>query len=172
MPLQFLTFWKSWNVRVLIADWVLPEPVRPVISHPRTKSSIVQESPPSPRIIFPEWSAEKNAQAPKSAQKPTTQYESGGVRRKHTRPANQRRTTGQEGIKTFSSRDWGSRTESRNWNSRRFGRECFGCSFEVDGRDAGTVFKSFMGKPVHVGRPEGEVLAEEELRSFGPSADG
>ena len=40
-----------------MAHCVLPDPVRPVMSQPRTKSSIVHDSPPSRRTILPELSA-------------------------------------------------------------------------------------------------------------------
>ena len=156
----------------LIAHCVFPEPVRPVISQPRTKSSIDQESPPSRRMVFPELSAASKLQAPKRAQSPMTTNDRGGASRKYPAKApathNRKRTESTIFINGFWFECCVQEIEQPSlWvgNILRVG-------FEIDRGDARLICrKRLVQKSVHGGEPEGEILAKNEVRvSF--AADG
>ena len=89
-----------------MAHCVLPDPVRPVMSQPRTKSSIVHDSPPSRRTILPELSAASTLHRANARQRPmTTKRE----RRREQKIAGQRTGHAQkvkEDIKTFHRWIW------------------------------------------------------------------
>lgn len=45
-------------------------------------------------------------------------------------------------------------------------------ALEIDRCDGGPVLESLMRESVHVGGPEREILTNDELRAYGPAADG
>jgi hypothetical protein len=158
----------------LICDGVdcalrLPEPVRPVMSQPRTRSSADHDTPPRRRIILPELSVATKVHAAKARQRPMTTNESGGASRKYpTSAPAMHKDKGR--YQEFSSVDLGLSLEMRKSNKPAFRiGNAMRVGFEIDGRQGGTVLVGLVRETVRVGGPEHEVLANDELRVDGPA---
>jgi hypothetical protein len=110
-----MTFLKTWKVIVLIAHRVLPEPTRPVMSQPRTKSSSDQDRPARHTTGLPAVSAAKSVPVANRAQTPITPHDRGGSKRKY---ATIEPKSGKEQNQAASSKDLGLSFRIRKLNSR------------------------------------------------------